>query len=77
MHYCYLSLKDHYETWGIQNYFESDFENEYYKRQKFFTNSIHNRKINRESLKYMGVRTTPGYEYYDTIIQQINSWLTK
>jgi hypothetical protein len=73
----YLPLNKHFESWGIPNYLNDGFEDEYYKRQKFISDAIGNGEISKENLKYMGNSNESKYDDYDIIIEQVNKWLIK
>jgi hypothetical protein len=73
----YLPLNKHFESWGIPNYLNDGFDEEYYNRQKFITDAIGNGEINKENLKYIGIYDESKYDDIDIIIEQINKWLKK
>ncbi|MHB1105936.1 MAG: hypothetical protein ACYCZ2_06190 [Lutibacter sp.] len=73
----YLPLKSHYEAWGIPNYIDDDFIDEFYNQQKFFSEAIGNGEVIKENLKEDYDYYESKYDDYDIIIEQVNKWLDK
>ncbi|QXP63216.1 MULTISPECIES: hypothetical protein [unclassified Polaribacter] len=73
----YLPLKRHYEAWGIPNYVDDDFIDEFYKQQKFFSEAIGNGEVLKENLKEDYDYNESKYDDYIIIIEEINKWLEK
>ncbi|HCE56024.1 MAG TPA: hypothetical protein DER05_13965 [Lutibacter sp.] len=73
----YLPLKRHYEAWGIPNYIDDDFIDEFYNQQKFFSEAIGNGEVIKENLKEDYDYYESKYDDYDIIIEQVNKWLDK
>jgi hypothetical protein len=73
----YLPLKRHYEAWGIPNYIDDNFIDEFYNQQKFFSEATGNGEVIKENLKENYNYSESKYDDYDIIIEQVNKWLNK
>lgn len=73
----YLPLKKHYEAWGIPNYIDDDYIDEFYNQQKFFSEAIGNGEVIKENLKEEYNYGESKYDDYNIIIEQVNKWLNK